>query len=40
MEVSDFKSGEHFKQIQRENQKLIDTYRRHKVTESCNWRTS
>lgn len=27
-EVADFKSGEHFKQIQREYQKLIDEYRR------------
>ena len=27
-EVADFKSGERFKQIQREHQKLIDEYRR------------
>lgn len=27
-EVADFKSGERFKQIQRENQKLVDEYRR------------
>lgn len=27
-EVADFKSGERFKQIQREHQKLVDEYRR------------